>query len=41
VNIITKAGDFSNVTLPDYAIRLPYRVIDPVYSFVSPDYSSV
>jgi len=39
VNIITKAGDFSNVTLPDYAIRLPYRVIDPVCSFVSPDYS--
>jgi hypothetical protein len=41
VNIITKAGDFSNATLPDYAIRLPYRVLDPVYSFVSPDYSSV
>jgi hypothetical protein len=39
VNIITKAGDFSNMTLPDYAIRLPYRVIDPVWSFVSPDYS--
>jgi len=41
VNIITKSGDFSNATLPDYAIRLPYRVIDPVSSFVSPDYSSV
>ena len=41
VNIITKAGDFSNATLPDYAIRLPYRVIDPVCSFKSPDYSSV
>jgi hypothetical protein len=40
VNIITKAGDFSNVTLPDYAIRLLYRVIDPVYSFTSPDYST-
>ena len=40
VNIITKSGDFNNVNLPDYAIRLPYRVIDPVYSFVSPDYSS-
>jgi hypothetical protein len=40
VNVITKAGDFSNVALPDYALRLPYRVIDPVYSFVSPDYSS-
>jgi hypothetical protein len=41
VNIITKAGDLSNVTLPEYAIRLPYRVIDPVYSFISPDYSTV
>jgi hypothetical protein len=40
VNIITKAGDFSKVSLPDYAVRLPYRVLDPVNSFVSPDYSS-
>lgn len=40
VNIITKAGDFSNATLPDDAIRLPYKVIDPVWSFISPDYSS-
>jgi hypothetical protein len=40
VNIITKAGDFSNVTLPDYAIRLSYRVIEKVNSFISPDYSS-
>jgi hypothetical protein len=41
VNIITKAGDFSNATLPDYALRMSYRVIDPVFSFVSPDYSSI
>jgi len=40
VNVITKSGDYSYVTLPDYAIRMPYRVIDPVWSFVSPDYSS-
>ena len=40
VNIITKAGNFSNTTLPDYAIRIPYRVLDPVRSFISPDYSS-
>jgi hypothetical protein len=40
VNIITKTADFSLATLPDYAIRQPYRVIDPVFSFVSPDYSS-
>ncbi len=40
VNIITKSGDFSCVSLPDYMIRLPYKVIEPVRSFVSPDYSS-
>jgi hypothetical protein len=40
VNIITKAGDFSSAPLPDQAMRLHYRVIDPVSSFSSPDYSS-
>jgi hypothetical protein len=40
VNIITKAGDFSNAALPDYAVRIPYRVLDPVNTFLSPDYSS-
>ena len=40
VNVITKSGDFGSVTLPGYATRLPYRVIDPVVSFLSPDYSS-
>jgi hypothetical protein len=40
VNIITKAGDFNCVTLPDYSIRLPYRVLDAVSSFKSPDYST-
>lgn len=39
VNVITRAGDFRNVTLPDYAVRLPYRVTEPVNSFSSPDYS--
>ncbi len=41
VNVITKAGDYNSVPLPDYAIRLPYRVIEPVMSFVYPDYSSI
>jgi len=27
-------------TLPDYAIRLPYRAIDPCPKFISPDYST-
>jgi hypothetical protein len=40
VNVITKSHDFSSIPLPDYMTRLPYRVIDPVYKFVSPDYSS-
>lgn len=40
VNVITRAGDFSNVTLPDYAVRLPYRVTEPAKSFSSPDYST-
>ena len=40
VNVITRAADFSCVPLPDYMMRLHYRVIDPVRSFVSPDYST-
>jgi hypothetical protein len=40
VNVITKAGDFTAVTLPDYMVRIPYRVSDPVSSFSSPDYST-
>jgi hypothetical protein len=40
VNIITKSGDFNNVTLTPYAIRVPYRVFDPEISFISPDYTS-
>ena len=40
INVITRAGDFSNFTLPDYAVRLPYRVTDPVKAFSSPDYSN-
>ncbi len=40
VNVITRKGDFSEVTIPDYAVRLPYRVTEPVLIFTSPDYSS-
>ncbi len=39
VNVITSSADFSNVPLPDNALRKQYRIIDPVYEFVSPDYS--
>jgi hypothetical protein len=40
VNVITKAGDYSDVSLPDYAVRLSYRAIEPVNAFLSPDHSS-
>jgi len=39
VNVITKAGNYSSVILPNYAIRIPYRVIDPLNYFKSPNYS--
>jgi hypothetical protein len=38
VNVITKTGDFSSVVLPDYAVRLPYTIFDPVPEFWSPSY---
>ncbi len=40
VNVITKSGDFTCVSLPEYMIRLPYKIAEPARSFVSPDYSS-
>jgi hypothetical protein len=40
INVITKSADFTIVPLPDYMIRLPYRVIEPVRRFVIPDHSS-
>jgi hypothetical protein len=39
VNVITRTGDFSNITLPDYTVVLPYRVIDNPDTFIAPDYS--
>ena len=39
VNVITRSGDFSNITMPDYAVVLPYRVIDNPDTFMAPDYS--
>jgi len=40
VNVITRAGDYSYVTLPDHAVRLSYIVAEPVCSFHFPDYST-
>jgi hypothetical protein len=39
VNVITRKGNFKGLTLPDYAAKLSYRVIEPEVSFYSPDYS--
>ncbi|MFH0841561.1 MAG: hypothetical protein V1903_02955 [Bacteroidota bacterium] len=39
VHVITLPGKFNNITLPDYAVRLPYRVTEPVPLFSAPDYS--
>ena len=39
VNVITRAGDFSNIPLPDYAVRLPYIAADQSGSFPLADYT--
>ena len=40
VNVITRTGDFSSVTIPDYAVRLNYRAYDPILTPVFPDYAA-
>lgn len=40
INIITRAGDFSSVTLPEFATRMQYKVYEPYNTFNSPDYSA-
>jgi hypothetical protein len=39
VNVITRSGDFSNITMPDYAVILPYKVTNKPSVFSAPDYS--
>ena len=39
VNVLTRSGDFSDITMPEFAVMLPYRVTDPQPVFTSPDYS--
>jgi len=39
VNVITRSGDFSNITMPDYVVALPYMVVEKPSGFTSPDYS--
>lgn len=38
VNVITKTGDFSNIPLPDQAIRLAYQAYGQAETFSEPDY---
>jgi len=40
VNVITRSGDFSDITMPDYAVILPYRVVESPATFISPDYEN-
>jgi hypothetical protein len=40
INVTTRSADFTTIPLPDYMIRIPYRVIDPLQAFASPAYSS-
>ena len=39
VNVITRAGDFSDITMPEFAVVLPYRVIDDPYVFSPPEHN--
>ena len=40
INVITRRGDFDGFALPANAVRLPYRVTEPVVTFSSPSYGS-
>jgi hypothetical protein len=39
VNVITRPGNFSSITMPEYAVILPYRVIEKPSTISLPDYS--
>jgi hypothetical protein len=39
VNVITKTGDFSDISMPEYAVMIPYKVVEEVPDFIAPDYS--
>jgi len=39
VNVITRSGDFSNITIPEYAVILPYKIVETPPVFTCPDYS--
>ncbi len=37
INVITRAGDLSCTNIPDKALRIKYRALDPVIDFIAPD----
>ena len=39
VNVITRAGNFSSITMPDYSVILPYRIVEKPSVFIAPEYS--
>lgn len=39
VNVITREGNFSDITMPEYAVILPYRVVEKPPQFTAPGYS--
>jgi hypothetical protein len=39
VNVLTRSGNFSNINMPDYAVILPFRVIEEPSTLIAPDYS--
>jgi hypothetical protein len=39
VNVITRSGNFSNIIMPEYAVILPYQVVDKPSIINLPDYS--
>ncbi len=41
ISVITKAGDFSNITMPANAVRIRKSIYDPAIRYKSPDYSTI
>jgi hypothetical protein len=39
VNVLTEEGDFRNITMPEYAVILPYKVAEKPADISLPDYS--
>jgi hypothetical protein len=40
VNVLTRSGDFNDIVMPEFAVILPYRVVERPAWFTAPDYSN-